>query len=130
MIRRPVTVAGLIVTAALAGCGGTSDNPAAATSVPPVSLQLHDALTSALHHSPPARLPYVGVGDCTGPATAGPGNYRCQTTPSPRNGVSELRVAVRPDGTWSTRPIPVVGVIHGHRATAASGLWGVGLHLP
>jgi hypothetical protein len=117
----------MIVT--LAGCGGASQEQAASTSVLPVSVQVHDALTSALRHSPPRRLPYVAVAACTGPATGGAGRYRCQTTPRPQRGVREVKVVVRSNGTWSTSPMPVVGVINGHHATAMSGLWGV-IHLP
>ena len=120
---------GVAVVVALAGCGGASDQPTTAAAVPPVSDQVHDALTSALAHSRPERLPFAAVGACTGPAAGGPGSYRCQTTPKPRHGVSEVRVAVHADGTWATPPMQVTGVINGHQRPATSGLWGV-LHLP
>ena len=131
MAQREVAVGGMLVVmiVTLAGCGGASHKRAATASVPPVSVQVHDALTSALRHSQPRRLPYVAVGECTGPRPGGPGSYRCQTTPRPQRGVREVRVVVRSDGTWSTSPMPVVGVINGHHATVMSGLWGV-VHLP
>jgi hypothetical protein len=105
---------------------------------PPVTQQVHDALVGALHGPSPApptaarhpRLAYIDVGACAGPTAGGAGAYRCATAPRGPTGVRSVTVDVRADGSWASRPLPVRTTFHGHRTTAQSFVWGVGLRLP
>ena len=107
--------------------------------MPPVAQQVRRALLDALGNPVPSgqpvaagrpRLPFVAVSACTGPPGGAVGTYHCATTPRGPRGVRAVTVDVEASGKWSTRPVPVQTTLNGHRSSAVTAVWGVGLRLP
>ena len=132
LLASAAVIAALLMTAC---AGGTKHDPS--DTAQPVSEQVRQALVDALDH--PAlpdmsaaqrpRLPYVDVGVCVGPSGGGAGRYRCTTTPRGPDGVRSISVQVGHDGAWSTQPLTVRATLHGRSTTAATSVWGTGIHL-
>jgi hypothetical protein len=137
MHRALMALGALAATTLASACGGGKHQQSSAPT-PPVIEQVRQALLDSLKI--PALpdmttdqhplLPYTAVGACVGPTGGGAGRYQCATTPRGRRGVRSITVQVRGDGEWSTQPLTVWATLHGRRTTAATSLWGTGIHIP